>query len=135
VDTGGWYEVAVRSASYHRLSSEFYRFLVENRVRLLTSDYVFDETLTRLRYDEGYAVAMQFWRAMQSAQDENLLSVLRVDEDIWREAMEIFEKYSDQDFSFTDCTSFVLARRENLEDVFTFDRHFSIFGLNVWPAH
>jgi predicted nucleic acid-binding protein len=81
-----------------------------------------------------YEVAVEFWSAMQSAQGEGLLQILRVDETVWQEAMEIFEKYSDQQFSFTDCTSFVLARRENIEDVFAFDCHFSIFGFNVWPV-
>lgn len=134
VDTGGWYEVAVRGARYHTVASEYYRFLAQNRVRIFTSDYVFDETLTRLRYDVGHRIALEFWSAMQSAQNQNLLQVLRVDETAWREAMEIFEKYSDQEFSFTDCTSFVLAKRENIEDVFAFDKHFSIFGFNVRPA-
>ena len=57
-----------------------------------------------------------------------------MDDEVWREAMEIFEKYSDQDFSFTDCTSFVLARRESVDEVFTFDRHFAMFGFNVRPV-
>ena len=47
--------------------------------------------------------------------------------------MEIFEKYSDQKFSFTDCTSFVLARRQNVAEVFGFDHHFSMFGFNIRP--
>lgn len=45
----------------------------------------------------------------------------------------IFEKYSDLEISFTDCISFVLINKNKINSVFSFDKHFSILGFNVFP--
>jgi len=60
--------------------------------------------------------------------------VLNVDRRTWIEATTLFERYADQDFSFTDCTSFVLAREAAVDAVFTFDHHFSILGFVIAPV-
>jgi len=99
----------------------------------MTSDYVLDETLTRLRYDFGHRVAITFWEQITRAQIMGRLLMLPVDAAVWAAALDIFAKYDDQDFSFTDCTSFVLAKREQVDEVFTFDHHFRQFGLIVKP--
>jgi predicted nucleic acid-binding protein len=46
-------------------------------------------------------------------------------------ALEIFTKYSDQDFSYTDCTSFIIMESLKIKEVLAFDRHFTFekFGF------
>ncbi len=60
-------------------------------------------------------------------------TILRSDHEDETKAVELFDKYADQEVSFTDCVSFVLMRREGLKRVFTFDRHFALAGFEVWP--
>lgn len=48
--------------------------------------------------------------------------------------MDIFQQYDDQNFSFTDCTSFVLALEHRVDEVFAFDRHSLMFGLIIKPS-
>ncbi|MBI4822940.1 MAG: hypothetical protein HY805_01755 [Nitrospirae bacterium] len=45
----------------------------------------------------------------------------------------LLEKYSDKDFSFTDCTSFALMERLKIKTAFTFDAHFTQYGFNQIP--
>jgi len=40
---------------------------------------------------------------------------------------------SDQDFSFTDCTSFALLSRLRIQEAFAFDHHFWAAGFVVVP--
>jgi predicted nucleic acid-binding protein len=134
VDTGGWYGVTSEQDRQHTASVAYYRNAVESKALLLTSDYVLDETLTRLRYDFGHRVAMQFWERITQAEAVRRLLILRVDVATWSAALDIFARYEDQDFSFTDCTSFVLAQREQVDEVFAFDHQFRQFGLIVHPA-
>ncbi len=45
-------------------------------------------------------------------------------------AWQLFVRYHDHVFSFTDCTSFALMRAMSLEEAFTFDRgDFATAGL------
>jgi len=47
----------------------------------------------------------------------------------WEKAWKILEKYSDKNFSFTDCTSFALKERLKIKTAFTFDAHFTQYGF------
>jgi predicted nucleic acid-binding protein len=134
VDTGGWYAVASRDDRYHLPATQYYRDLLDAGGHLLTSDYVLDETLTRLRYDTGPGVAAAFWERAQQAQQLGYLTFLRVDEPTWNAAISLFFQYRDQLFSFTDCTSFVLAQAHRVDEVFGFDAHFLMFGLALRPG-
>ena len=48
-------------------------------------------------------------------------------------AMEMFRKYSDQEFSVVDCASFVVAKRKNIREVFSFDSDFAKMGFILRP--
>ncbi|MDQ2732392.1 MAG: PIN domain-containing protein [Armatimonadota bacterium] len=134
VDTSGWYAVTRVDDPGHRLAAAYYSNLSNGRTRFLTSDYILDETLTRLRYDMGHTVALAFWQHIQQAVLLGLLRVIRIDERIWSDALAIFRTFEDQDFSFTDCTSFALARDQNIGEIFTFDHHFLTMGFIIQPV-
>ena len=89
---------------------------------LYTSNYVVDETLTLLRMHCGHGVAVSFRRSLEASK---LVRVLWVTEDMEKAAWRIFEKHSDKEYSFTDCTSFALMETEAIRNAFAFDEHFS----------
>lgn len=70
----------------------------------------------------------------EAAQKLSQLTVLWVTPDQHIEAWDLLERYDDQDFSFCDCTSFVLSRSEDVDFVFGFDAHFRIAGLDLRPG-
>jgi predicted nucleic acid-binding protein len=43
----------------------------------------------------------------------------------------LFKRYHDKKFSFTDYTSFAIMRRQNVYEAFTNDHHFEQFGCQV----
>lgn len=133
MDTSGWYAVAAVKDKYHSEGARHFKELLGSAAQLFTSDYVLDETLTRLRYDTSHREALAFWQKIEAAQQAHVLTVLRVDEPIWTAALDIFIRYEDQLLSFTDCSSFELARAHALDEVFAFDDHFRMFGLVVLP--
>ncbi|MEP6669176.1 MAG: twitching motility protein PilT [Chthoniobacter sp.] len=50
------------------------------------------------------------------------------------EAWRVFGRFSDKEWSFTDCTSKVLMERLGITRAFAFDEHFRQFGtLTVFP--
>ena len=49
-------------------------------------------------------------------------------------ARAFFFRYRDKEFSFTDCTSFVVMRELKLQEVLTTDHHFSQAGFLTLPT-
>ena len=130
VDTSAFYALqSTGDASVHALvRAEAERFDADHAV-LVTTDYVLDETYTLLRSALGHRAAVRFGREIRRGGIE----VVQVDPDIQEEAWRIFERYSDKDFSFTDCTSFVVMKHAELRVALTLDRHFRQFGFEVAP--
>ncbi|MCS7190061.1 MAG: PIN domain-containing protein [Fimbriimonadales bacterium] len=136
VDSSAW--IALTSAddqAHAQARAYFIQEIQARRRRLLTTNFVLSETLTLLRYRFGLSIAETFWESVQQAQAEDLLEVRHIGEDLWVEAVSLFFRYRDQNFSFTDCTSFALMRREGIDTAFAFDHHFWVMGFLVEPAN
>jgi predicted nucleic acid-binding protein len=96
----------------------------------VTTDYVVDETLTLVRMRLGLDAAETWWRQVDGSQrlQWEFISLARADK-----ARGLFFRYRDKDFSFTDCTSFVVMRELRLREALTTDRHFVQAGFSVKP--
>ena len=133
VDTGGWIAIVSADDQHHQVATEQFEGLLARRARVVTSDFVIDEAVTRIGYDVGHRAAIGLLDLFRDAEGKGSLDVQRVTPTVWEAAEGIFRKYDDQVFSFTDCTSFVLARQESVDLVFGFDHDFLLFGFEVVP--
>ena len=57
--------------------------------------------------------------------------VVRVDKEIFGEAWRLYSERLDKEWSFTDCTSFIVMNSMGLTDAFTSDHHFEQAGFNI----
>jgi len=130
VDTGAFLARHLGRDQHHASAVKAWRRLGKGTLLPATSNFVLDETFTLLGRWAGYAFAAERARALLGS---DLLRILRPGEQEELDAIELFEKYVDQEVSFTDCISFALMRRHGIETAFTFDRHFSAAGFRVWP--
>jgi predicted nucleic acid-binding protein len=129
VDTGAFAALADRNDRHHREARRLLRRLARERRTLVTSTYVVDELLTVVRMRVGQAAAVRIGeRLMQT----RWCRIVEVSEDMRDAAWQLFVRYHDHVFSFTDCTSFALMRAMSLEEAFTFDRgDFATAGLTT----
>jgi predicted nucleic acid-binding protein len=104
VDTGAWFASVVPSDIDHASASQW---LNQNAEPLLTTDYIVDETLTLLRARGESTRAIRLGEQFFS---EALAKVYFLTEDDIRNTWEVFRKFSDKDWSFTDCSSRVVWR-------------------------
>jgi hypothetical protein len=121
VDTGAWYAASVPSDADHAAASAFMR---SNRERLVTSDYIYDELLTLFR-SRGHIDRAQDW-VDQARQGR--CEIIRVTDTDILDATEVFFKFADKEWSFTDCTCQVVMQRLGIQQAFAFDEHFRQFG-------
>lgn len=127
VDTGAWYALADRNDPDHQRVGDF---LKAQTLRLVTTNFVFDESVTLIRYRLGFAAAKTFGEQLLRASIANVLAIGRRDE---IRAWEIFTRYRDKSFSFTDCTSFAIMERLKLDSAVAIDDDFRAFGMNCLP--
>ena len=121
VDTSAWYALANEKDINHALARQF---SAENR-RLVTTNFVIDETITLTLIRAGYRQALSVGEQLWNGQLASIIWVTRDDE---RVAWDLFKRYDDKAFSFTDCTSFAVMMRLGLMCVFTFDTDFAQTG-------
>jgi predicted nucleic acid-binding protein len=128
VDTGAWYASVVPGDPRHR---DLLLWLSRNPARLITTDYVIDETLTLLRARGERTRAVELGRQFF---DLAAISVHSLETSDLRGAWSLFRDEPYRDWSFTDCTSKVVIERLHLKRVLTLDQHFKEFGaLEVLP--
>jgi predicted nucleic acid-binding protein len=127
VDTGAWFALSVPDDPDHAAASAFLR---SNTERLLTSDYIFDELLTLFRNRGQMNRATDWVDQVRQGRCE----VVRVTEGDLEHATDIYFRFADKAWSFTDCTSYVLMQRLGIVRAFSFDAHFRQFGtVSVLP--
>lgn len=130
VDTGALVARYIRRDGHHRKARRVWAEIERGRRRCFTSSFVLDETFTLLGRRASYSFAAERARALLGSA---ALTVLRPDSEDELKAVDLFAKFADQEVSFTDCISFVLMRRNKLDQAFTFDRHFAVAGFEVVP--
>lgn len=97
---------------------------------LITSDYVFDETVTAMKARAGRKAAVAAGQALLSSMKLTIEPVTDRDR---AEAWGTFRDYADKLRSFTDCTSKSLVDRLGCDEVWTLDADFRQMGYRVRP--
>jgi len=131
IDTGAFFARYVVKDQHHTSAVRSWHELEQSGVRCSTSNFVLDETFTLLARRTTYAFAADRARNILAS---SALTILRPAAEQENRAVELFEKYADQQVSFTDCISFALMAETRLKRAFTFDHHFRAAGFTIWPG-
>jgi len=131
VDTAGWVACADAADPTHDRCCQVRDSALEAGQTLVTTDFVVDETLTVIRFRLGLRAAERWWGQIDGSVR---LRWERIDAERFERARRLFFQYRDKDFSFTDCTSFVVMLETRLTHAITTDRHFRQVGFQVLPG-
>lgn len=131
VDTGAWIALLNQRDQHNRDAVNVLTDLRDQQLRLVTSDYIVDETVTRIRYDTNHKLAVEFLNRIDLLVETEILTVVQIDEKVFTEAKMLFRQYGSARLSFTDWTSFALCRTNNITKAFAFDRHFTMMGIEL----
>ena len=129
IDTGAFLARYISHDQYHSQAREGWKKLERTGKKCFTSNFVLNETFTLLARRASYSFAAQRARAILSSE---ILAILRASQEEEFDALELFEKYADQEVSYTDCISFALMRKHGIQDAFSFDNHFERAGFKLW---
>lgn len=127
VDTSAWFALVNRSDPDNRQVREA---MESFQGRLITSNFVFDETVTLCRYRLGHEAAMRVGEQLLGGDLVDLARATAGDEVA---AWDLFRRRGDKDYSFTDCVSFVMMRRLGIGCAAACDEDFRREGFSVLP--
>ena len=113
IDTGAFISRHLAKDQYHRPSVAFWNVIAKKGESCVTTNFVLDETFTLLGRRGGYAFAAQRARNIYASETIKIMRAGREDE---LRAIDLFEKYADQNLSFTDCISLVLMQARKIKE-------------------
>ena len=132
IDTSGFYSILVRRDHMHVHAAEFMAQAARDRHRLVTTDYVLDESVTLLKA-RGHArlIAPLF----ESIDASAAIRIEWTTPERFKETRSFCLRHSDKAWSFTDCLSFVVMQAHGLPAALTSDVHFEQAGFRVLLKH
>lgn len=130
VDTWGWLVLANDRDPAFDAVAELRRRDAASGGRWITSDYVLDETITRLFMTAPFRQAEAFFKGIFESEKARLLAIEPIDARRFEEAYRLRLRYRDKPrISFTDLTSFTVMRELGIRRVLTAGAHFSQVGM------
>lgn len=127
IDTSAWLSHLNRRDQAHEAVGDALRAAAG---RLVTTTYVFDETVTLARARLGRGPAVRIGTLLL---DVDVVDLLRITPEVEGTAWGLFRDRPDKEYSFTDCTSFALMRKLGIADAVTLDADFRREGFLVRP--
>jgi predicted nucleic acid-binding protein len=130
LDTSALVGFLLEGDEHHVRARRTLKDLLRTSCTLLTTDYIFDEVVTRVRGRADHDSAVTAGEHILSSSSIELVDV---DADLRKDAWRLFRKFRDQQLSFTDCTSFAVMRKYGIREAFTFDADFEKVGFTTIP--
>lgn len=125
VDSSAFLSLEDPDERSHEAALRALRDLVESGVRLVTTNFVFDESYTLILARLGRDRAVAWGDRFKSGK---LVGLYRIEDQHEARAWGIILSFSDKDFSYTDATSFALADDLGIQTALSLDRHFRQYG-------
>ena len=122
INTSAFLALEDESDQHHEEALRFRdKVLSGGNYEIITTSYILDESLTLIRARLGIKASIDFSKKIRKSK---VVEILPVTKEIEEDALDLFEKYDDKDFSFTDCVSFSVMLKMGIKEAFAFDRHF-----------
>ena len=132
IDASGFIALISKKDKKHLIANTFFRHIIDEKIIQITTNLVISETYTFLRYQENYHISYRFLETIRRAEKAGFLLIIYSCSTIERKAMDLLEKFNDQELSYTDAVSFACIEiDQDIKDIFTLDKHFYITGRNI----
>jgi len=130
VDTWGWLTLADPREPAHEMLLKLRAHHAAEHIVWLTTDYILDETLTRIFQRVHSAEARRFADGLFAAHKAGALAIEFITPERFAAAYRLRVKLEDKPrVSFTDLTSFAVMRELHLTQAITGDGHYEQVNL------
>ena len=131
IDTGAFIAYFIKQEKYHSDAVSKYKLYRQQKLTLLTSDYILDELFTWFSAKQSKYILEKLVASVQKMTVNQEIKVLSVDDVVFKKAVEVLLKFSEHKISFTDATTYVLYKEFSIDEIFTLDDDFKKMRLNT----
>lgn len=128
VDTTAFMALTNRADHLHPRAVALHREFRTTSTLLVTSDWLLAEFLSAASRPPFRSSAIRMVATLKSLPRMTTVDATHRD---WDRAFEFFGRHSDKSWSLVDCLSMLICQDRGIRRVFTYDRHFGQFGLEV----
>lgn len=126
VDTSAMFALLIAGDRAHRQARDAFARLSAHESALVTTSYVLVETCVLLGQRVGLDAIAEFRKRFAP-----LLEVVWVDAALHERGLDALIADGRADLSIVDAVSFIVARQQQVDAVFAFDRHFEDAGFTT----
>jgi predicted nucleic acid-binding protein len=127
IDTWGWLVLEDSKDPQHQAASSMYAQTAKAAGNIFTTNFVLDETFTRLFRRRPFQEASRFAKGLLRSPSIRIEEITPVR---FRRAFDLRHIFRDKpDISFTDLTTIAVIQELKVVDILTGDRHFIQVGL------
>jgi len=125
-DSQGWIALLNRSDQSHAAARKAMTAFARERRRIVTTDWILAETGNGLARTNARTEFVKSVRRLQASPNA---TIVRISEDRFEQALEMFNRASDKGWGLVDCASFVVMSGRGVTEASTNDHHFEQAGF------
>ncbi len=114
----------------HQIALNHWQNLDKKELKLYTTSYIFDEVVTFFNNRNLHYKAVEIGTRLITS---SIVKFIHIDEQLFFEGWDFFQKHRDKSYSLTDCISFIILKRFDINLALTFDKHFAQAGFSKLP--
>jgi predicted nucleic acid-binding protein len=128
VDSFAWIAAINKTDNYNEIVLKTLESLLKQKAKLITTNYVVIETINALSRVEFRKAVVEFVDKLQKSPS---VEIVKITDEIYNSAWELYKQRRDKNWGITDCTSFEVMRILGIKKAFTTDKHFEQAGYSV----
>lgn len=128
VDTAALIALGNKQDTFHHLARQRQQELVKNQTQFISSDFVIAEFCNAFSRVKFRSTAVQM---VNSIYQSKAWTVISINEDLMTKSLALFTQMQDKEWGLVDCSSIILARENQLDRIFTADKHFEQAGFEI----
>jgi len=126
VDTAAWIALININDNLYAPAQQVMSALRQQKARLVTTEFALLEVADAL---SAPATRLQTAAFVEGLRRLAILRIIPANHGLLADGWELYKQRPHKDWSLTDCTSFVVMRRERITQAFTSDHHFEQAGF------
>ncbi len=130
LDTSYILALEIKIDSNYQIVLESWIKLAISQPFLISTTYILDEVITFLNTRNLHYKAVEIGNRLITSSD---IELVEIDQKLFRQGWNYFQKYGDKSYSLTDCISFVVMENRQISTALTLDHHFVQAGFQKLP--